>query len=155
MTEFTSRAIRSLLELHEAELRAFLATWRRYARAGVPMPEAHGDEDYESIDRLGTHVLKAARNFLVRITEWLGRPAADLDMTEDVAEIVASADAFADAVLEGYRRHLASATDEELEAQVHKTRLGRLMSIEMLLEHAVVHPMRHRVQLERILTNGS
>ena len=84
MMEFESRAIRSLLELHEAELRSFLATWRRYARAGVPMPEAHGDEDYESIDRLGTHVLKASRNFLVRITEWLGRPAADLDMTEDV-----------------------------------------------------------------------
>ena len=75
--EFKSRAIRSLLELHEAELRAFLATWRRYARAGLPMPEAHGDEDYESIDRLGIHVLMAARSYLVRITEWLGRPAAD------------------------------------------------------------------------------
>jgi hypothetical protein len=25
------------------------------------------------------------------------------------------------------------------------------MSVEMLLEHAVVHPMRHRIQLERIL----
>jgi hypothetical protein len=130
--EFESRAIRSLLELHEAELRAFLATWRRYARAGLPMPEAHGDEDYESIDRLGTHVLKAARNFLVA-----GR-----------------ADEFVESILEAYRRHLASTTDAELDPQVHKTRLGRLMSVEMLLEHAVVHPMRHRVQLERILANG-
>ena len=153
--EFESRAIRSLLELHEAELRAFLATWRRYARAGLPMPEAHGDEDYESIDRLGTHVLRAARNFLVRITEWLGRPAADLDMSEDVADLAARADAFTESLIEAYRRHLASATDEEFEPQVHKTRLGRLMSVEMLLEHAVVHPMRHRVQLERILANGS
>jgi len=25
------------------------------------------------------------------------------------------------------------------------------MSVENLLEHAVVHPMRHRIQLERIL----
>jgi len=152
--EFKSRAIRSLLELHEAELRAFLATWRRYARAGVPMPEANGDEDYESIDRLGTHVLKAARSFLVRITEWLGRPASDLDMAEDVQDLTARADEFAEALLAAYQRHLAFATDEEMGAWVHKTRQGNPISIEMLLEHAVVHPMRHRVQLERILVGS-
>jgi len=152
--EFKSRAIRSLLELHEAELRAFLATWRRYARAGLPMPEAHGDEDYASIDRLGTHVLKAARSFLARVTEWLGRPASDLDMAEDVKDLSARADAFTDALLEAYGRHLASATDEEMGAWIHKTRQGNPISIEMLLEHAVVHPMRHRVQLERILAES-
>jgi uncharacterized damage-inducible protein DinB len=154
MMEFKSRAIRSLLELHDAELRAFLATWRRYARSGVPMPDAHGDEDYESIDRLGTHVLKAARSYLVRITEFLGRPAADLDMAEDVKDLTARADEFVDAVLEAYRRHLASASDDEMNAWVHKTRQGNPISIEMMLEHAVVHPMRHRVQLERILTEA-
>jgi len=152
--EFRSRAIRSLLELHEAELRAFLATWRRYARAGLAMPEAHGDEDYASIDRLGTHVLKAARSFLVRITGWLGRPAADLDMADDVADLTVRADEFAESLLEAYRRNLASATDEEIGAWVHKTRQGNPISIEMLLEHAVVHPMRHRVQLERILAGS-
>jgi len=152
--EFRSRAILSLLELHEAELHAFLATWRRYARAGLPMPEAHGDEAYASIDRLGTHVLKAARSYLVRTTEWLGRPAADLDMADDVADLTARADEFADALIEAYRRHLASATDEEMNAWVHKTRQGNPISIEMLLEHAVVHPMRHRVQLERILAGS-
>jgi uncharacterized damage-inducible protein DinB len=155
MMEFKSRAIRSLLELHDAELRAFLATWRRYARAGVPMPEAHGDEDYETIDRLGTHVLKAARSFLARITEWLGRPAVDLDMAEDVQDLTARADEFAESLLEAYKRHLSSATDEEIGAWVHKTRQGNAISIEMLLEHALVHPMRHRVQLERILANTS
>jgi uncharacterized damage-inducible protein DinB len=154
MMEYKSRAIRNLLELHDAELRAFLATWRRYARAGVPMPEAHGDEDYESIDRLGTHVLKAARSFLVRITEWLGRPAADLDMAEEVKDLTERADEFADSLLGAYVRHLASATDEEMAAWVHKTRQGNPISIEMLLEHAVVHPMRHRVQLERILAEN-
>jgi len=154
MMEFKSRAIRSLLELHDAELRAFLATWRRYARAGVPMPDAHGDEDYENIDRLGTHVLKGARGYLVRITGWLGRPAADLDMADDVEDLTARADEFAESLLDAYKRHLSSATDEEMSAWVHKTRQGNSISIEMLLEHAVVHPMRHRVQLERILAEN-
>ena len=149
--DYRSRAVRSLLELHEAELRAFLATWQRFKDAGLPMPEAHGDEDYASIERLGGHVLIAARQYLVRITEWLGRPAGDLDMANDAAEIVPRAGAFLDSVIGAYRRHLASATDEEITPQVHKTRFGTLLSVELLLEHAVVHPMRHRVQLERIL----
>src|SRR5260221_2398968 len=53
-----------------------------------------------------------------------------------------------------YRRHLAAITKEELEPQVHRARWGDLMSVENLLEHAVVHPMRHRIQLERLLEAG-
>ena len=68
--------------------------------------------------------------------------------------LTARADEFVASVLEAYRRHLASATDEEMDAWVHKTRQGNPISIEMLLEHAVVHPMRHRVQLERILSES-
>ena len=153
--EFQSRAVRSLVELHEVEMRAFLDTWKRFAAAGRPMPESHGDEDYASIERLGGHVLQAARGYLVRAGEWLGRPATDLDMTEDASAIAPRAGAFLDALLAAYRRHLASVTDAELEPQVHRTRRGDLLSVELLLEHAVVHPMRHRIQLERILAGGS
>ena len=53
--------------------------------------------------------------------------------------------------LAAYRRHLAAVTTEEFEPQLHKTRWGHIMSVENLLEHAVVHPMRHRIQIERIL----
>jgi uncharacterized damage-inducible protein DinB len=149
--EFQSRAVRSLVELHEREMRSFLEVWNRFVAAGAPMPEAHGDASYESRDRLGGHVLMAARGYLTRIGEWVGRPVTDVDASGDAAEIVARAPAFADEVLAAYRRHLAAVTTEELEPQSHRTRWGDLMSVEMLLEHAVVHPMRHRIQLERIL----
>jgi len=149
--EFRSRAVRSLVELHERELHAFLEVWRRFVAVGVAMPEAHGDESYASPERLGGHVLIAARNYLVRIGEWVERPVTDVDAAADPLAVVQRAPQFAGEILAAYRRHLAAVTDEELEPQTHKTRWGSLMSVEMLLEHAVVHPMRHRIQLERLL----
>jgi uncharacterized damage-inducible protein DinB len=115
------------------------------------MPEAHGDESYENRERLAGHVLMAGRGYLTRIGEWVGRPVSDVDGSKDPYEIVNRASEFADDVLSAYRRHLAEITNEELEPQAHRTRWGELMSVENLLEHAVVHPMRHRLQLERIL----
>ena len=148
---FRSRAVDSLVELHEREMRAFLEVWGRYVASSLPLPEARGDESYTSHDRLGGHVLLAARNYLTRIGEWVGRPVTDVDACQDPGEALGRAEAFAADVLAAYRRHLAEVTTEELEAQVHRTRWGELMSVENLLEHAVVHPMRHRLQLERIL----
>ena len=149
--EYRSRAVRSLVELHEVEMRAFLEVWKRFAAANAPMPEAHGDESYASRERLAGHVLMAMRGYLRRIGEWIGRPVTDLDASEDPAEIMTRAAKFADEVLAAYPRYLAEITNEELEKQAHRTRWGDLMSVEMLLEHAIVHPMRHRIQLERIL----
>jgi uncharacterized damage-inducible protein DinB len=148
---FRSRAVRSLVELHERELRSFLEVWKRFVAADLPMPAAHGDESYENRERLAGHVLMAARGYLTRIGEWVERPVSDVDGSKDPSEIVGRAAQFADNVLAAYGRHLAEITNEELEPQVHKTRWGDLMSVENLLEHAVVHPMRHRIQLERIL----
>jgi uncharacterized damage-inducible protein DinB len=149
--EFRSRAVRSLVELHERELRSFLELWARYVASGAPLPEAHGDKSYESRESLIGHVLMAARGYLTRIGEWVGRPVTDVDPATDAAEVASRATQFAEEVLAAYRRHLALVTEPEVDPQVHRTRWGDLMSVDMLLEHAVVHPMRHRIQLERIL----
>jgi uncharacterized damage-inducible protein DinB len=149
--EFKSRAVRSLVELHEREMQSFLQVWKRFVAADLPMPEAHGDESYQDRERLAGHVLMAARWYLTRIGEWVGRPVSDVDASQDPYQIVARISDFSDEVLAAYRRHLAQISDQELEPQTHRTRWGELMSVEQSLEHAVVHPMRHRIQLERIL----
>lgn len=152
--EFRSRAVLSLVELHEREMRAFLELWKRFLASGLPLPEAHGDASYESREKLVGHVMMAARGYLTRIGEWLGRPVTDVDTSQDAGEISTRAPQFLDSVLAAYRSNLAAVTTEELEPQSHRTRWGELMSVEMLLEHAVVHPMRHRIQLERILAGS-
>ena len=153
--EFKSRAVRSLVELHEREMHSFLEVWDRFTAAGSPMPEAHGDDSYQSREHLIGHVLMAARGYLTRIGEWVGRPVDDVDAGKDPREIAGRAAAFSEEILAAYRRHLANITTEELEPQTHRARWGDLMSVEMLLEHAVLHPMRHRIQLERILAGDS
>ena len=151
MDEFKSRAVQSLVELHDKELRAFVATWRRLVASGKPMPEAHGDPDYESPERLVAHVQGAARSYLLWIRLQLEKPVEDLPLTRDPAVIVPRLDVFTEETLDGWRRHLAPLDDEQLAPRQYLSRWGEPHTIEQMLEHAVVHPMRHRIQLERIL----
>ena len=151
MTEFRSRAVRSMVELHAVEMRGCLATWKRFVAAGKPMPDAHGDADYESPERLIGHVQGAARSYLLWIGEVLERPFTDLELIRDAAIIVPRLDAFMEETLAGWERHLASLEDKELGPMQYKSRWGDPFMIDQMLEHAVVHPMRHRIQLERIL----
>ena len=151
MTEFKSRAVRSLAELHETELRAFLATWRRFVASGKPMPPANGDESYASAETLVAHVQGAARSYLIWIWEVLGTPIPGMERVYDPQVIVPRLDAFMDETFAAWRTHLAPLVDEQLGPEQYRTRWGDLCSIDQMLEHAVVHPMRHRIQLERIL----
>ena len=39
----------------------------------------------------------------------------------------------------------------ELSPDIYTSRWGEPYTVEQMLEHAVVHPMRHRIQLERLM----
>ena len=151
MNVFRSRAVRSIVELHERELLAFHATWGRFVASGKPLPESLGDPDYDSHDRLVSHVQGAARSYLLWIWEVLERPIEDLPLTRDPAIIVPRLEDFMAETLDGWRRHLAPLENEQLAPKQYLSRWGEPHNIEQMLEHAVVHPMRHRIQLERIL----
>jgi hypothetical protein len=128
-----------------------MATWRRFVASGKPMPEAHGDPDYESSERLVAHVQAAARSYLLWIWEVLERPIEGLPRIREAAEIVPRLDAFMAETLAGWRHHLAPLEDDQLAKKQYLSRWGEPHTIEQMLEHAVVHPMRHRIQLDRIL----
>ena len=151
MEEFRSRGVRSLVELHEQELLAFASTWKRFVASGKPTPEARGDANYESPERLVAHVQGAARSYLLWIWEVLEPPIEGLPLTRDAGVIVPRLDAFMAETLDGWRRHLAALEDDQLSPRQFLSRWGEPHTIEQMLEHAVVHPMRHRRQLERIV----
>jgi hypothetical protein len=151
--QFQSRAAKSLIDLHEAELRRFLEAWERFVASGVPMPDARGDPDYESAEKLVTHVVVAARSYMMWMREQLGRPVTDLTLSRDPAEVTPRLRAHVDETLEGWRRHLADLADTDLSPTVYTSRWGEPFLIEQMLEHAIVHPMRHRIQLERALSD--
>lgn len=152
MTEFQSRAMRSLVELHAVELRRFIETWKRFRASGTSMPDPHGDSDYESAERLAAHVQRAARGYIMWCTEMLGRPITEIQRAESPEDVWKDFDGFAAQTLAAWEKHGALITDAELEqAQNFTARWGAPYGIEQMLEHAVVHPMRHRIQLERLM----
>src|SRR5262245_7760588 len=153
MTEFQSRAVRSMVELHDAELRSFVATWKRFKASGKPMPEALGDPDYESAEKLVTHVNGSARSYLTWIWEVLGSPIG-LQVIRDPAIVVPQLDAYMEETLAAWPTHLSVLTNEQLAPEQYKSRWGEMFTIDQMLEHAVIHPMRHRIQLERILNSA-
>lgn len=147
---FKSNAVRSCVELHEIELNRFYDVWLAFRASGTALPPT-SDPNYASADRLGGHVIRAARNYLTWIGECVKRPVSDVDLDDDPASVAAKGRAFVDEVLAAWRRHLAVLDDSELSPQVFKARWGDDYNIEQMLEHAVVHPMRHRIQLERLM----
>ena len=153
MPEFQSRAVRALVDLHSVELRRFLETWKKFKASGKPMPEAKGDADYESPERLAAHVQGAARSYMIWMAEMLGRPVTEIQRAQSWEEVWKDFDGFAAATLAAWEKHGALITDDELNnnAQAFKSRWGDPYGIEQMMEHAVVHPMRHRIQLERVL----
>jgi len=147
---FKSNAVRSCVELHEVELRRFYDTFLAFRASGTRLP-ATDDPSYQSSDHLAGHVLRAARNYLTWIGECVRRPVTDVDPEVDPLRIAARGPAFIDEVLAAWRRHLAALEDRELAPAMYKSRWGDDYDIEQMLEHAIVHPMRHRIQLERML----
>ncbi len=146
---FKSNAVRSCVELHEVELRRFHDAWLAFRASGTPLPETD-DPSYQSNEHLAGHVLRWSRGYLTWIGECVKRPVTDLDSEVDLVAIAGRSAAFMDEVLAGWRRHLAPLEDRELGPVNYKAPWGEDYSIEQMLEHAIVHPMRHRIQLERL-----
>jgi uncharacterized damage-inducible protein DinB len=147
---FRSNAVRNCVELHEIEINRFCEVWEAFRASGTPLPET-SDPSYQSPDHLGGHVLRAARNYLTWIGECVKRPVADLDPDTDLVCIARKGRPFVDEVLAAWRRHLSTLEDAELAPTTYRSRWGEDYNIEQMLEHAVVHPMRHRIQLERLM----
>lgn len=151
--DFAYRGARALVALHERELRAFVPVWRRFVAAGLALPQTD-DTDYLSAEHLLLHVLRAAGRYLTWTCRQLGLPDPAVPDAPDVSEIAARADEFMEAVLARWREALREAPPTRMEDQAHTSNWGAPMTIESMLEHAVVHPMRHTFQLEELMARA-
>ena len=149
--EFQSRGVLALVRLHEREMRMMLGVWKEARQRHIQLLETE-DPDYESLDHVMRHVLRAARGYLIWICDVLDRPAPGGSAAPDPEDVAAEADQYLEVVLAAWRRDLAWMSDSVAgSADTYKSRWGVSYTIEEMLEHAVVHPMRHRIQLEELL----
>jgi len=147
---FRSNAVRALVALHERELRAFLPVWERSSEARLALP-ATSDPAYASHGALLHHVLGAARGYLTWICESLALPDPGVEPTPSADRIAEERRERLEHLAERWRIALVDLPDERLEDRSYRSRWGAEYTIDAMLEHAVMHPIRHRFQLEGLL----
>jgi len=150
--QYRSRAVRAMVLLHEEHLRRFLPIWRQALATSVSLP-ATDDPNYASLDALGRHVLRAARGYLVWICNVLTLPDAGVRPVPDADTIVRDADEYMEHVLERWRAALTEVRDEQLQTPEYLSTWKVLYSVDAMLEHAVMHPIRHTFQLDELMRN--
>jgi len=137
--------------LHEEQLRRFVQTWRRALAASVTLPVSE-DPNYASLNALGRHVLNAAGGYLAWMCNVLKLPDPGLRAAPDATAIVHEADDYLEHVLERWRGDsLREILNDQLETPEYPTRWQTRYCVDSMLEHAVMHPIRHGFQLEELI----
>ena len=149
LADYRYRGARALVLLHERALRELVPVWRRAKAANVRLPQTT-DPDYASLEALLYHPLRAARGYLTWLCEKLGLPDPGIERAPEQAGSSARRNDDVEHLLARWRLPLAGVEEASFGA-THKTRWGEDMSCEGMLEHAVMHPIRHRFQLEELL----
>ena len=149
LSNYRNRGARALVLLHEWALREILPAWRRAKASHIQLPSTP-DPDYASLESLLHHALRAARGYMTWLCEKLGLPDPGISPAPEASLVEQEVERYIEHLLERWRLPLADVEEARLEA-VHKTRWGEDMSCEGMLEHAVMHPIRHRFQLEELL----
>src|SRR3954451_22718485 len=150
--QYRSRAVRALVLLHEEHLRRFVHTWRLALASSVSLPLTH-DPAYASLGALGQHVLDAAGGYMVWICEVLALPDPGIRAAPDEAAIIRDGDDYMEHVLDRWRAPLREVPDERLETPEYPSAWQTRYSIDSMLEHAVMHPIRHAFQLDELIKN--
>jgi hypothetical protein len=147
---YRSRAVRALVLLHEEHLRRFVGTWRLALANSVSLPQTD-DPSYASLEALGRHVLSAAGGYMIWMCEVLALPDPGIRSAPDASAVVRDADDYMEHVLERWRASLREVPSEKLDTPEYPTRWQTRYCIDSMLEHAVMHPIRHAFQLDELL----
>lgn len=150
LSDYSSRAARALVLLHDQHLRQCVEIWKQAKAANLQLP-ATQSEDYRSLDALLHHILRSARIYLFRICQHLGRPAPEIGAVPDVDGLAGQADAYLEHLLEQWRLPLDDVTDAQMEPDPELYFAGMPYWVDAMLEHAVMHPIRHGFQLSELM----
>lgn len=141
---------RSMIILHEQYLRSFVETWKLAKANQVVLPETE-DLDYASMQTLLRHVFRAARGYITWMCERLQLLDPQIDSTPAIEEIESEIDNYLEHLLDEWRLPLTNVDEEKFMDRTYKSRWGVDYCIDAMLEHAVMHPIRHEFQLKNLM----
>jgi len=143
-----------MVQLHEYHLLSFLKTWKRAKQLSTKLPETD-DTDYQSLETLLRHVLRAARGYMTWMCQKLELPDPEINPAPKAEKIEAVADTYLEHLIERWKNPLATVPPEKFEEKLYTARWGVDYCIDAMMEHAVMHPIRHQYQLKNLIENQS
>jgi len=149
LPDYRYRGAAALVSLHEIHILNFFDTWKKSAEKNIQLPET-SDPDYESLDSLLYHVCNSSRNYLLWICRNLKLPDPLINEVPAADLIRTSAEDYIKYLLHKWKYPLKD-IQEVVFDQVFKSNWGVEFSIEAMLEHAVMHPIRHEFQLKNLI----
>lgn len=150
MKQHKDQGVASLTQLHETHMRRFLAVWREAKAQGLTL-HVKGDPDYASLESLLVHVVGCARGYMVWICKVLELPDPGMAAVPPANEIEGVLDEYVDKILEQWEGPLCDVASSRLHRDAYRSTWGVLYCIDAMLEHAVMHPVRHTFQLENLM----
>ncbi len=153
LNNYSYRGARAMVILHEQHMNEFLSVWREAKAANLTLPKTD-DPDYASLETLLGHVLGAARGYMTWMCEQLNLPDPQIAPRPDAQVIEAEAESYLEQLLTKWRLPLAEVPEERF-GLVAKSRWHIEYCIDAMLEHAVMHPIRHTFQLRELLQKNS
>jgi hypothetical protein len=96
-------------------------------------------------------VLGAAGGYMVWTCEMLTLPDPGIRTAPDADAIVREAEDYLDHVPERWRAPLQDVSNEQLETPEFPSQWQTRYCIDAMLEHAVMHPIRHAFQLDELM----
>ena len=109
------------------------------------------DEDCISIQSILSHVVRSGYNYVIEIRKWLGEhmeysEKVYLPSVVEYIEALRDMFRFNEQLFMDYPNMVLEENDPLLKIKV---RWGQYYDVEQLIEHAIVHILRHRRQIER------
>jgi hypothetical protein len=150
MEDYSYGGARALVALHEKHMRSYLETWRKAKQIGVTLPQT-ADPAYKSMETLLRHPLKSSRGYIVWICQKLELPDPEIDPVPEIDLIERSAEEFLEHLLNRWQLPLRDVPEERFFDRTYTSNWDAEYCIEGMLEHAVVHPIRHEFQLANII----
>jgi len=149
-SEYKYGGAKTLVALHAQHLREFWELWKRADQADLALPKT-SDPSYASREVLLVHVMRCAASYLEWMCERLGVPCPDTGGMPEAEGFGQRAAEYMEQVLAAWEIPLRSMTEEQADGQAYPSKWGPVYTLDAMLEHAVMHPIRHSYQLQRLM----
>ena len=139
-----------MIALHRKHILSFVDTWKSAKAANIILPETD-DEWYISVDMLGRHILNSARNYNIWICKKLDLPEPAIIPAPDAENLPDQIDKYTGHLLENWGQQLYDVPENKFHSQTYTSNWGVEYCIDAMMEHAVMHPIRHEFQLINLM----